>query len=289
MVERYKKEEGKRLVYDSYNRLLKLWNVEKEEKDIQTTFGKTHIIIVGKKENPPLMLFHGVGDNSAIMWIYNVQELSKHFFIIAVDTIGGPGKSEPNQAYFKKINQSLWINEILDSMNIGKANIAGVSNGSYLASYFTIKNSNRVNKIVCMSGGVVSSPIRMIMAFMPEALFPNEESTKKLLRKLCAPNSDAFEKNDDIMLHWNYLLKYFNNMAMSYHKYSKLLSLEYSVLKDKALYLIGEYDKLAYFPKAIKALSDNGMYYKIVKNAGHGINHEQPEIINKEIINFISK
>lgn len=286
MIKKYKKEEGKSLIYKSYDKLLESWGVTKEELDIQTTYGLTHIITAGNRENPPLLMFHGVGDNSAIMWIYNVQDLSKHFFIIAVDTIGGPGKSEPNGSYFKNFDQCIWINEILDSFSISKINIVGVSNGAYLANYFTLKNKDRVNKIVCMSGGVISSPLRMMKAFLPEALFPNEKSTKKLLRKLCAPNSDAFEKNDEIMLHWNYLLKYFNNMLMSYHKYTKLKTLDLSILKDKALFLIGEFDRLTYYPESIKALEDNNLNFKIVKNAGHGINHEQPELIYNEIINF---
>lgn len=289
MVKKYKKEEGKDLIYNSYDKLLAAWGVDKEELDVETTYGLTHVIITGKRENSPLLLFHGVGDNSAIMWIYNIQELSKHFFVIAVDTIGGSGKSEPNQRYFKNFDQSIWINEILDSFNISKVNIVGVSNGAYLANYFTLKNKDRVNKIVCMSGGITSSPLRMLKAFLPEALFPNEKSTKKLLRKLSAPNSDAFERNEEIMIHWNYLLKYFNNMLMSYHKYTKLQTLDLSILKDKALYLIGEFDRLTYFPKSIKALEDNNLNFKIIKNAGHGINHEQPELVHEEIINFLKE
>lgn len=60
--------------------------------------------------------------------------------------------------------------------------------------------------------------------------------------------------------------------------------------QEEKRFVYDSYDRLlAHFSKGIKALSDNGMYYKIVKNAGHGINHEQPKIINNEIINFIIK
>lgn len=288
MVKRFKNIKGQKLLYESYERLLGMWGVDKEEKSIETTFGKTHVITSGDRKKPPLLLFHGVGDNSAIMWVYNIQELSKHFFVIAVDTIGGPGKSEPNETYFKNIDQSLWINEILDSLNISRTNIAGVSNGAYLASFYTIKNQERVNKIVCMAGGVTLDMLRKLITFMPEALFPTEKSTKKLLRKLCAPNSDVFERNEELMLHWDYLLKYFNNRVMMYHKYIKFNNDDLEILKDKALFLIGEFDRLVNYPKSIKSLDDNSLTYKIVKDAGHGINHEQYEQINMEIVQFLN-
>jgi pimeloyl-ACP methyl ester carboxylesterase len=38
----------------------------------------------------------------------------------------------------------------------------------------------------------------------------------------------------------------------------------------------------------IEVLIDGGFKYKVIDGAGHGINHEKPEIVNKEIINFIT-
>ena len=92
----YKNNKGKELVIKSYNELLKLWNIKYEEVNLKTKYGITHCIISGDNNKPPLLMFHGVGDNSAVMWIKNIEDLSQHFHCIAVDTIGGPGKSVPN-------------------------------------------------------------------------------------------------------------------------------------------------------------------------------------------------
>ncbi|RAJ00934.1 hypothetical protein DET54_102421 [Paenibacillus pabuli] len=40
-------------------------------------------------------------------------------------------------------------------------------------------------------------------------------------------------------------------------------------------------------PKSIKRLEDNNIMYKIIEDAGHAINHEQADVINKEIIEFL--
>ncbi|MEK4439001.1 hypothetical protein [Paenibacillus sp. FSL K6-2862] len=66
-MERYKNSSGKMLIHDSYNKLLHAWETDFEERNIETTYGLTHIIIAGDRSNPPLMLFHGTADNSAMM------------------------------------------------------------------------------------------------------------------------------------------------------------------------------------------------------------------------------
>jgi len=86
----YKSEAAKKNVLDTYDKLLEMWDVDKEERDVPTTFGKTHVIICGDKKYPPLVLFHGVGDNSALMWLYNAKAWAQKFRVVAADTIGGP-------------------------------------------------------------------------------------------------------------------------------------------------------------------------------------------------------
>ena len=66
------------------------------------------------------------------MWIYNAQELSRHFHLYAIDTLGGPGKSVPNGNYNKEFDDIRWIDETLDRLSNGKAFFAGVSHGGYL-------------------------------------------------------------------------------------------------------------------------------------------------------------
>ncbi|QLG41257.1 alpha/beta hydrolase [Paenibacillus sp. FSL W7-1088] len=290
-MERYNKSVGKQLIYESYDKLLKSWGIDFEEKDIETTFGSTHIIRVGDPTLPPLLLFHGTADNSAMMWIYNIRMLSGKFFIIAVDAVGGSGKSEPNDNYYKHFNQIVWIDELLASSEIHRTNIAGVSYGAYLSYYYALKRPNKVEKAICMAGRIPSSQFevisKMMTAFLPEALFPTEKNCKKLLRKLSGPNYSVFEENEDLMKHWYYLLKYFNNQSMMKHKIEIHANHEIFALKDKVLFLIGKYDRLSNYPKAIKRLEDNNIMYKIIEDAGHAINHEQADVINKEIIEFL--
>ena len=127
----YRTKKQQKIILETYDKLLNEWVCPFLEKDIATSYGTTHIIEAGKDGAPPLVLFHGVGDDSALMWIYNAAFLAEHFKLYAVDTLGGPGKSVPNGNYNADFDDTLWIDEILNGLKLDRAFFAGVSHGAY--------------------------------------------------------------------------------------------------------------------------------------------------------------
>lgn len=287
----YKNNAAKINIYNTYDKLLKLWGVSIEEIDIPATYGTTHIIKCGEATNPPLVLFHGVGDDSALMWIFNAKELSKHFCIYAVDTIGGPGKSCPNENYTKAFDEIKWLDEVLDSLKLNRIYAAGVSNGSYIAHHYGIMRPEKTIKIICMAGSISvkengSILKSMLKVFLPEAIFPTKRNVVKLIEKLTGDNSKVFTENSYIMEHYNYLLKSFNSRAMSYHKLEFFDKTQIASIKDKTLFLCGDADPL--FGNCKTILDKYNMKYHFFKGVGHGINHEISQEINKIIIAYFS-
>ena len=79
-------------------------------------------------------------------------------------------------------------------------------------------------------------------------------------------------------------------MSISKHEPRKKFSkADFIKIKDESLFLIGKYDKFAYYPKSLDALEKLGMNYEIIENAGHVVNHEKPDLINKKILTFLKK
>lgn len=287
----FKNESAKERVMNSYNRILGMWSTEFQEHDIETKFGMTHCITSGNRENPPLLLFHGVGDNSAVMWMLNIKELSQYFYCIAVDTLGGPGKSVPNEVYTKRsFSQVDWIDQIIDDFNLKSPNIAGVSNGGYMAYNYATVRSQRVSKVVCLEGGMVTKPIKSMIQTMllmfPEILIPTKHNMLKILKKMSSPNTDIFNKYPILAEHLILLMKSHNQQAMFVHKLEKYDKQKGIAVKDKLYFLIAEHN-IDHKKDFVHILNDGGFHYKVIPNAGHGINHEQPDLINKEIIQFI--
>lgn len=290
----YKNEKAKLHILETYDMLLPLWGVEIEEKDVDTYYGTTHIIECGDSNNPPLVLLHGIGDDSALMWIYNAKELAGYFRIYAIDTMGGPGKSCPNPNYNKSFDEIQWMNEVFDKLKLEKFHLAGVSNGSYMAQHYGIMHPDRTLTIICMSGGISDesskSPItRMLKVFLPEALFPTEKNTEKLIKKMTGSNYSTFVENPALMKHFHWLLKGFNNMAMTYHKIEFFRDDQIDHVRDKILFLIGESDPLGDMQAGKDKLDKHHLDYKFFPDVGHAINHEIADEINQIIISRCTK
>ena len=289
----YRTKKMQKEIIRTYNNLLEKWDVETEEMDIDTEYGTTHIIACGKKVNPPLILFHGVGDDSALMWIYNAKYLSQYFRIYAVDTIGGPGKSVPGEGYNKDFNDILWIDGVLDNLSLESAFFAGVSHGGYLVKYYSLYRPERVKKGISISGaisvGEKGSPMATMMKiFLPEALFPTKRNVQKLITKLCGENTAVFTENSDIMEHYTYLLRGFNNMAMGYHNVRPFTEEEVDSIRDKIEFLVGLEDPFEKLGGA-DALRKYRMKVTFYENAGHGLNHELADEINAKIVEILSE
>lgn len=295
MLSKYKTPAGGRLILDTYDRLLREWGVETAEEDVMTPYGPTHLVLAGSPANPPLVLFHGVGDDAALMWLMNAKGLAERFRLIAVDTMGGPGKSEPNAEYFKGFSQVVWIDAVLDAKGLDRAFLAGVSNGALLTQLYTANRPERVIRAVCMAGSVAverrGSPLfRMMKLFLPEALFPTPANARKLMNKMCgspAALDAAIAAHPVVMEHWLGLMKYFNNQVMFQHKVLSLSDELIDRLRGKVRILIGACDRLAAGTESYDLLKRYGMNHRVVEGAGHALNMEMPELVNEEIISFL--
>ncbi|KTD87786.1 alpha/beta fold hydrolase [Paenibacillus etheri] len=292
MVNIFKNAKAQERVWQSYEQMVEQWPIPLKEIDISTTAGLTHCILAGQKSNPPLLLFHGVGDNSAVMWLLNIEELSKYFYCIAIDTLGGPGKSIPNEHFNKqKFEQVEWINEIATYLSIDVFNIAGVSNGAYIAFNYATKQPDKVNRVVCLEGGMVTAPIKAmiqtLLMMFPEILIPTDRNLLKVLKKLSAPNSPLFDNHPALAAHLILLMRTHNQQAMFVHKLHPYDKNAAVAVRDKLYFLVGEH-ALKQSKDFIDLLEDGKFHYQVIPHAGHGINHEQPDRVNTEIINFLT-
>lgn len=81
-------------MHEFYDKALNSLNVNYEEQYIGTTFGKTHVLIIGDKNKRKLITLHG-GNGISPLNIRIFIPLLEEYCIIAPDVIGMPGKSEP--------------------------------------------------------------------------------------------------------------------------------------------------------------------------------------------------
>lgn len=285
----FKSDAKRDAIWRDYERLVGMWGAACEQRDIINEFGTTHVLLTGDEKLKPLVLFHGVGDNSAVMWLRNIRALSERFRCVAVDTIGGPGKSVPGAAYDKNFSQKAWIDQLLDALNIERCHMAGVSNGAAIAFGYA-SQSERVERVACIEGGFILDRKVAWSTFLkaiPASIWPSERNVRKLMTAFAHPRPGFFEENPDILEHMVLIMRGHNQMAMAYNRpyvYDPALSRR---LKGRALFLLGEYSGAKHGPFT-DCLAREGFGYTLVRDAGHGANMEQPEAVNSALISFFA-
>lgn len=293
MIQVFKSEQARRDVLASYDELIAMWGVEPESHEVPTKYGLTHCLTAGNKQNPPLVLLHGVGDNSAVMWALNIQALSERYFCIAVDTLGGPGKSVPNEHYSKKnFRQTEWLTEVIDYFGLDKVYIAGVSNGAYMAYHYTTAHPERIRKTMCLEGGIVTSPIKSMISTLllmfPEILLPTERNMHRIVRRLSSPHADVFDRHPLLAKHLVLLMKSHNQQAMFAHQVVPYDEARGAAVKEKLYFLLGDQHRVV--TRRTVDLIKQGQYaYRIIERTGHGINHERPQAVHDEMFRFFSE
>lgn len=149
----FKTGEGKNEIIRHYDLFLEKWALYYEKFYIDTRYGKTFIIASGEEGNPPLILLHGSGMNS-VMWLRDMQEYSRNYRVYAIDIQGEPGKSDENRPSLNGSYYAEWLKDVFDDLSLKKANVVGISLGSWLAIKFSVSYPQMVSKLVllCPSG-----------------------------------------------------------------------------------------------------------------------------------------
>jgi hypothetical protein len=141
-----------------------------------------------------------------------------------------------------------------------------------------------------MEGGMVTAPlksmIQTLMMMFPEILVPTRKNLLKVFDKLSSPESRLSERHPEVARHVVLLMRNHNQQAMFVHQVQPYDKAQAAIVRDKLLFLIGDY-KLHSKKEFTGTLEDGGFYYKVISGAGHGVNHEQPEHVNREIIQFL--
>ncbi|WP_432664707.1 alpha/beta hydrolase [Wukongibacter baidiensis] len=163
----YKSSEGKSLIINHYENIIKEWPVINEFINLNTSLGNTFIIASGKKENKPIILLHGSSTNS-VMWMGDIKRLSENHRVYAIDIIGEPGKSDENRPDMKGDHYGKWLDEILDGLNIEKAILIGNSLGGWMALKYATYKPEKVEKLVLLAtSGITPAKVSFLIRVVP--------------------------------------------------------------------------------------------------------------------------
>ncbi|MCU0849643.1 MAG: alpha/beta hydrolase [Spirochaetes bacterium] len=156
----YKSEEGRARMMKAYGEALSMWKVPYVETDLDTPWGKTHVITCGKNNGKPLVLLHGGSSNSSF-WLMSIKDLSADHRVYAVDTIGDCGKSRAVKLPENPKDYSDWLSDVFAALKLKKASIIGVSYGGFIAQWFLNYHPENIDRAVLYSFSPMDSGVKL--------------------------------------------------------------------------------------------------------------------------------
>jgi pimeloyl-ACP methyl ester carboxylesterase len=284
----FKSTKEKTIYIKSYDDTLKLWDVPFEETDVKTSYGIAHVIVCGPKNGDPLVLFHGT-DASSTMWYPNVKEFSKKHRVYGIDFPLEAGKSLSNRIKLTNIQTAQFYNEIFKHFHMKNINLLGVSRGGWMVTYLALQPNNDIKKIILLSpaqtfGGVEN--LGKVLTGINLKMFPSQKSTDRFFNAF----SYQPDKISEVFKNQLYLAYKYGNSKPRLLDMMPFSKNELKSLKIPVMVLIGDHDIVnnkKIFIKAHKFIPN--VETEVIKDAGHFMSIDQPEIINKKVVEFLNK
>jgi pimeloyl-ACP methyl ester carboxylesterase/membrane protease YdiL (CAAX protease family) len=154
----FKTREGEAAYVAAYDAALRLWPVRFEETETATRFGRTHVVMAGPTSAPPLVLLHGYMATS-VMWASNIADFTENHRVYAIDVMGQPSKSIPDEPIQNAADYVAWLTAILGGLHLDRFSVIGMSYGGWLALNYAMVAPERVQKLVLLSPAASLLPL----------------------------------------------------------------------------------------------------------------------------------
>ncbi|WFR71341.1 alpha/beta hydrolase [Prescottella defluvii] len=132
---------------ERYDRVLGKWGVPVEGVDVETRHGTTRVNVSGPTTAPPVILLAGGGATST-SWLAVAGELTATHRVFAVDHLGDVGRSVIRERMRDVDDLVDWLADVLDALGLASVAVIGHSYGAMVGLAFTIRNPDRVDRLV---------------------------------------------------------------------------------------------------------------------------------------------
>lgn len=208
----YKSETGKKEIIGLYDLKVKDLAIDYSYRLIDTKFGTTNIIITGDPTKPPILLIHG-SNGCAPIALETYPNLYEDFRVFAIDVLAQPNKSAETRLSMKDDSYGLWINDIINQLDLRNVTMAGFSFGGLVILKTLIQNEDNIKEVFLSAPAFIvnGNPLTLLFkVFIPMKRYIKTQNTKYLEKFL----KTLFTERDEFAL--NYLSKVFQYFRMDF-------------------------------------------------------------------------
>lgn len=179
-----------------YHRKIEQLGISYESIEIETSFGKTHLIVTGTDNKPPLVLLHGYF-SCAPLTIEALFDLKEDYRIFAIDVIGQPNLSVTVQPSMYDHSYGQWMFEIMTRLDIKDSILVGISFGGFIGWKTLIFDERHISKafLIAPIGIVKGNLIKISWRLLrPLNWYKKRRKSKhfhRLLKELYTDNNGA--------------------------------------------------------------------------------------------------
>ena len=171
----YTSPENRAQLMAIYDQKASYWPSETEDLWIETIYGNVHVLAVGSRENPPVVMLHAAS-MGAHSWAENLDPLLDHYRVYAIDNIGEGNKSKLKDALvYPNSSEDIadFYASLLDSLGVEKVHLFGASNGGYIAQVLTSYHPERVRSLsLCGPMGLTQLTNGSVFRMMLSSMYP---------------------------------------------------------------------------------------------------------------------
>ncbi|EKN71552.1 alpha/beta hydrolase [Neobacillus bataviensis LMG 21833] len=194
----YKSDIGKAAILGFYEKYLESFKCDFERMYVETTFGRTHVLVAGPEDGKPIFIFQG-GNCINPMTLSWFKPLLENYRIYAPDTIGHPGFSAETRISARDDSFARWISELMANFHIEKSAFIGPSYGAgiilRLATFMPEKIACSV--LVSPSGIQLGSKLAMIRKILVPLMIYKFNDSNEQMNKIANTMSDDSMKEMD--------------------------------------------------------------------------------------------
>lgn len=289
----FRTPEGQAAFSAAYEAAMKMWPVPYEELEIPSRFGMTHIVVSGPKDAPPLVLLHGYMA-TLTMWSRNVADFSREHRVYAIDVIGQPSKSIPDQPVRDVADYMAWLTATLDALHLDGVYLVGMSYGGWLSLNYAAAAPERVRKLVLLSPAAAFLPLvkQFSVRGLLASLFPTRVVVNSFMRWLGFQDRPG-EEDAGRVLDLMYLgLRHFRVPPETLRVVPTMFADdELRAMRVPTLLLIGEqeviYDPAMAMTRARRLIPD--LEGELVPRCRHEMCFSQHRIVDARVLDFLRK
>ena len=282
-----------------YDAALATSTIPVTESDVETSFGRTHVLQAGDPSKAPLVALHG-SSISSTMWVPLLPILSANHCVTMIDVIDEAGKSVATKPTTNSAEIVTWLDETLRAVDIQRSAIVAASRGTWIATHYTIASPERVDRLalVCPVGiGSGMSLSFLARGFTAMGVRPTERRVWSLLDTMVMPTKRTRLRHGP----WQPIFQQLVCGAVNFKLSLRIAAPNPWPMRSDCdlrqiesagipiLAIIGTHESVHNGPKTATRLRQQlpEARIELVDDANHMILIDQPEIVEKLLVKFL--